>query len=193
MLKKHLPFILATSVLTFGMMACDDDDTNNRSCDGRVTARDVPDNNNNGNKGDGNYDPGYEVSVESACDYLVHEGGDLYKIKMDFNYSSASEDSRAAAKKLCIEEINGLPYCKDEFIKECSCLDAQFIDHYQFPNPFFHEVCKTDRSSEACMKALEESTCAAKSQKACVEGLTEAQEKALDDYSLDYYSKYSTL
>ena len=80
MLKKHLSFILATSVLTFGMMACDDDDTNNRSCDGRVTDCDVHDNNNNGNKGDGNYDPGYEVSVESACDYLVHEGGDLYKI-----------------------------------------------------------------------------------------------------------------
>ncbi len=107
-----------------------------------------------GSDGDGMDD------VEKACSYAVSLSG-TNQIEMDFNADEASKSQIKAANKLCIEEMNGLPFCKDELIQDHACnydldeghLDAQ-DDAYQAA---IDECC--NKTADKCEKETSHDKC----------------------------------
>lgn len=142
-MKKFFASILSISLLSLCLAACSDDDKNDN-------------NNNNGNT----------VDAESICDFVIQHNGDSKQYIETPSFSS--DELKAEAKKLCVEEINGLPKCKTEMTDFLTC---------EMQNGYGTEKCVT----------------AGKALSSCSNKLLDADDESLNEYLNSYSSKYNAL
>ena len=144
---------------------------------------------------DSDSDTSYADSSRAACKYLVpHAGGNTFEF--EFNPDEATSEQTEKAMELCVKELDNLPFCKTEFIRESACNYA--IDNGTLSLDEFKAAvakCKDD----ACeMKALELYPCNDEEALAdkCWNDLWDNREsdaEVLDDYIENYREKYADL
>ena len=188
---KRIAYYLLASLLCFGTIACDDSNNDNGGNNGG--------NNNGGNNnGGGNNNSGsYDVSAKNACEYLVPLSGTSF-FEFNFDPEEATAEQTKKAVELCVQEMNGLPSCKDEFIKESSCGYAIQTGKLSVKE-MQDAMDKCDENDEECMDAAfalypcNDSDAAADK---CWNDLNDNDPDAadaLDDYIQNYRSKYENL
>ena len=112
--------------------------------------------------------------VEQACQWFVlHTGPD--DIKMDFDLSKGTgEEIQQKARTLCVEEVNGLPFCKDQIIAFAQCEYDMGLHPDRRYDVYPCEQDSEDRAN-------------------CLNGLSEADKTQYDAYIDDYAKKYGEL
>ena len=137
----------------------------------------------------------YDVTAEYACTYIVWKGGDDGFIEIDFDSENATDKEIKAAQKTCVEELNGLPSCKDEVIASASCL-AAMKDGKLSDKAYLEAVAKCEENDKACVdKAYDLFPCGSINDASdkCWNDLADKEDAAyhaLDDYVDEYYHKY---
>lgn len=187
-MKKSIVLILALSLFCLFL----------NSCAGTKTESTTAKDDSTSVKDDGNS----WLTTENACAFIVSKAGTssyIRDIEINFDSTSASEESIKAAIKLCTEELNGLPLCKDAVIADYSCAYAaeksMLSQEENAVVKEFAESCGETRCSiqdyeehhHPCldfMKAHDQCWKAARE-----EGTIEA----IFDYLGNYYEKYSEL
>ncbi len=112
--------------------------------------------------------------VEQACQWFVlHTGSDGIKINWDLSKGTGA-DMQQKARVLCAEELNGLPFCKDEIIAFGQCE----YDESTHPDRRYNEdPCKQESIDRG----------------ECLNGLSEADKQQYNTYIDNYAQKYSEL
>lgn len=148
---KRLAFWMLASLLCFGTVACDD--SNDDGEKGQNNGGNGSNGGNGGNGGGGG--AAYDVSAESACKYILDTSNAVIE-HLAFNPDEASDAQYKVALELCVEEMNGLPSCKDEFIKAYSCEYALQTGKVTSTIPPEWSDCgvEMDKKFEACVLDL---------------------------------------
>ena len=186
---KKVAFYLLASLACFGLAACgDSNDDNGGGGNG---------NGGNGNGGDNNASHTYDSSAKNACEYLVPLSGTSF-FEFNFDPENATAEQTKKAVDLCVEEMNGLPYCKDEYIKISACQYAIKIGKISV-KACMDALNACGEDDEACInEAYASCPCAEEEMAAgkCWNDLNdndEAAADALEDYIQEYRPKYENL
>jgi hypothetical protein len=173
---KRFALILLSSLMCLSMASCSSDDDKDS---GTSSSND------------------YENSAKAACDYLVPRAG-LSDFDFKFEPDKANEQQIKKAKDVCVEELNGLPSCKDKYIKSFSCLNA--IESGKLSTKAYDDAIKncTEGDKDCLDKAYQNHPCneSEGEREKCKNDLNDNNKdaaNALDKYIEDYRSKYKDL
>ena len=182
---KRIAYYLLASLLCLGTVACDD------------SGNGGGDNNGGNNNGGGNNSGSYEVSAKNACEYLVPLSGTSF-FEFNFDPDEATPEQTKKAVELCVEEMNGLPSCKNEYIKESSCGYAIQTGKLSVKE-MQDAMDRCDEDDDDCMEEAlalypcnDEDAAADKCWNDLIDNDEDAAD-ALEDYIQEYRPKYENL